>query len=433
MQPAFSYPGLPSSLPTVHLEDLYHTRQLAIQQARYHALAMKASAFPTDPSFHSDTSLHFFSVPGRTELGGNHTDHNHGRVLAASIDADMAAAVRFRPDRVVRLASDGFPVLEMDLADLHPRKEEYGSSAAIIRGIAAWCAARGIMVRGFDAAVHSNVPPGSGLSSSAAFEVLMGAILAESAGAPLDPLTLALAGQYAENVYFGKPCGLMDQIACAIGGIVAIDFGNPSAPAIERLEYDFLHNGYQLALLHTGSSHADLTDCYASIPQEMKAVAAQLGASTLADIDKAIFFSSISALRTSCGDRAILRALHFMHETMRPLQMREALEQGNMARYLSLVTESGSSSWRLLQNVHTCDTREQSIALALALTEQELAGRGACRVHGGGFAGSIQVYLPLDMTEQYIASMERVFGKGCVQTLALRSTGACRVFIADTE
>ncbi|MDH7483997.1 MAG: galactokinase family protein, partial [Spirochaetales bacterium] len=426
MQHTFSYPGLPSSLPVVHLEDLYHTQQLAIQQARYHTLAMKAAAFPTDPSFSRDTSLHFFSVPGRTELGGNHTDHNHGRVLAASIDADMAAAVRFRTDKVVRLASDGFPVLEMDLADLHPRKEECGSSAAIIRGIAAWCAAHGMKVCGFDAAVHSNVPPGSGLSSSAAFEVLIGAILAESANTTLDPLTLALAGQYAEHVYFGKPCGLMDQIACGIGGIVAIDFGNPAAPAIERLEYDFLQTGYHLVLLHTGSSHADLNDCYASIPQEMKAVAACLGTETLAETDWMRFLSSISELRTSCGDRAILRALHFMHETRRPLQMRQALEQGDIGRYLSLVRESGSSSWRLLQNVHTCDSREQSVALALALTEQELAGRGACRVHGGGFAGSIQVYLPLDMTEQYIASMERVFGKGCVQTLALRGTGACR-------
>lgn len=369
------------------------------------------------------TTRWLFSTPGRTELGGNHTDHNNGVVLAGAINLDTIAAVSPSDENAVFLSSEGYESEKVFLDDLSPRPEERGRTAALIRGIAQGFAERGIRVGGFNAWTTSNVLKGSGLSSSAAIEVLIATIFNHLYAADaLDPVQLAIIGQKAENVHFGKPCGLMDQAACASGGIVSIDFADPARPKIRKVAFDFAAHGHALVVVDTGGDHADLTADYAAIPSEMRAVARLMGQSVLSKVKVSEFLRRLPSLREEIGnDRALLRALHFLEETKRAQLLYKALRKGDFPAYLALVRESGRSSAELLQNVF-CDhdSARQGVGLALALSGFFLKGNGASRVHGGGFAGTIQAYVPLTVLKSYTAFMEKVFGKGSVTVLSIR-------------
>ena len=350
----------------------------------------------------------YITSSGRTEICGNHCDHQHGMVIAAAIDCNVLAAVKYRNDLKVRILSKGFPKVEMELDNLDLRAEEYGTTAALVRGIARVYQQNNIKLRGFDAVVISDVPAGSGLSSSAAFEVLIGRILSDNQ----DPVFVAKAGQYAENVYFNKPSGLMDQIACSVGGLVFMDLKNQENPVVERIETDFDSFGYKICLVNTGGSHANLTDHYARIPKDMASVANYFGKEYLRDVDPHDFYNSISKMRESVSDRAILRSMHFFDEEKRVLACKEALANKDFNLFLRIINTSGVSSWRLLQNVTALDPdADQSLALALTLSSKFLNGKGAVRVHGGGFAGTIQAFVPNDMVNEYADRMNEVFGK----------------------
>ena len=371
-----------------------------------------------------------FSTSGRTELGGNHTDHNLGKVLAGSINLDTIAAVHLTADNIVCFVSEGYPAIHADISDLDVHEQLFGTTEAIIRGVAAAMTKRGGIVGGFCANVTSSVFKGSGLSSSAAVEVLIGTVFNSLFnGGRFSTTELAIMGQEAENIHFGKPSGLMDQIACANGGIVGIDFLNPKEPLITPVETDFADYGYNLVITTTGGNHADLTADYASIPSEMRLVARHFGKEYLRDVDETVFISEIGELRKSVGnDRAILRAFHYYEENRRVSEMISALQEKDFARYLSIVTESGDSSFRFLQNIYSPKAfDEQGISLAYAMTESFLKGRGACRVQGGGFAGTIEAYIPCDMTASYFRHMERLFGEGCCTVLAIRNLPTMRV------
>jgi galactokinase len=375
--------------------------------------------------------LRFYSAPGRTELGGNHTDHNRGRVLCAAVDLDIVACVAPVEGSAVRLVSDGYgrPIV-VELSSLDKVPAESGTTAALVRGVAKKLAERGAKLRGFTGRLSSTVLPGSGLSSSAAVEVLLGTIMADLAGIEVPPIEMARIGQFAENEYFDKPCGLMDQTASAVGGVVAIDFADPSSPKVERIDYDFEEKGYALVVVNTGGSHADLTADYAAIPAEMKAVAAFLGASYLREVEPSLFVERGPEIRKACGDRALLRALHFAAENARVLEMKKALEADDLGAYLKLVKKSGRSSWQVLQNVYAPRVpAEQGVTLALALSERLIGKKGAWRVHGGGFAGTIQAYVPKSLSKAYAELMGRYFGPGSVIPIALRRSGALRVRI----
>lgn len=367
--------------------------------------------------------MHLFSTPGRTELGGNHTDHNNGRVLAASVQLDALAAVSPSQSMNVELYSEGYPdPFLVNLNDLSPMDAEEGRTESLIRGIAARFVELGYRIGGFRGYVDSHVMPGSGLSSSAAVEVLIGTIFNHLYNdGTISKIHLAQIGQYAENTFFKKPCGLMDQVACASGGIVAIDFQDPASPQVDRVTYDFANAGYSLMVVDTGGSHADLTAEYAAVPDEMRGLARALGAESCRGVTTEELIQSIRNLRRDVGDRAVLRALHFMEENRRVERQTEALRLHRTDQYLSLVRQSGDSSWRLLQNCYPSGaTREQPVALGLAITEDFLQGHGAFRVHGGGFAGTIQAYVPHEVTEHYIQTMEWIFGEGCVTPLRVR-------------
>jgi galactokinase len=421
-------------------ETLYGKEGVEEARRRYGALLEGMTAMEG-----GDGDVRFFTAAGRTELGGNHTDHNRGKVLAASIQLDQAALAVPRDDGVVFFRSTGFPDVKVRLSgsgggpDLLPKKEEKGTTEALVRGIAAEFTARGTAVGGFSANADSTVLPGSGLSSSAAVEVLLGRIFDNLyGGGKRTALEIAQIGQKAENVYFGKPCGLMDQTACASGGAVAIDFGDAEYPAVTRIRFDPAAVGYAVCVVDTRGSHADLTPDYAAIPREMKAAAAFFGKDTLSELDRETVLSRAAELRGACGDRSLLRALHFFDENRRVDAMTAALKsmdvpEGAAGRsafydYLDLVNESGDSSWELLQNVYPPgDPASQGLGVALALSRdyfRKQGLRGACRVHGGGFAGTIQACMPLDALEAYCRRMEAVFGEGSVTALRIRPLGA---------
>jgi galactokinase len=373
--------------------------------------------------------LHFFSTPGRTEIGGNHTDHNSGLVLAAAINLDSIAIAFKTTDNIITVYSKGYDTpFVVDLDSLEPKKEEAGTTTALLRGISSGFSLKGFKIGGFNAYISSDVLKGSGLSSSASIEVLLGDILNHLYNdGEIDPQTIAMIGQYAENRFFLKPCGLMDQIACAVGGFVAIDFKNPTKPFVKKVEFDFTSYGYKLLVVDTKGDHADLTDEYASIPAEMKAVAKALGGEVCRDHSMDELIKRLSMLRKETGDRAILRAMHFHADNTRVENQVDALLNGDFERFLTLVNDSGNSSWKWLQNCYTVDdSKEQGVALALAVTENfiNLKGQGACRVHGGGFAGTIQVFLPDELQKEYVALMESLFGHGSVTTLIVRSLGS---------
>ena len=394
------------------------------QVARYQALGQRHR-----DTFGQADQVVFISAPGRTEIGGNHTDHNHGKVLAAAINLDTLAAVSRREDQQVNLHSEGYAPLSISLDQLEQRREEEGKTAAILRGVARAMKDWGYAIGGFDAVVTSSVRNGSGLSSSAAFEVMVSAIFETLYNdTPLDFIKQAKLCQYAENVYFGKPSGLLDQMASAAGGLVTVDFGE-AEPQVTPLAYDFSKKGYSLVVVATGGDHADLTPDYAAIPAEMKAVAAYFGKQVLRDVDEAHFMAQLPALFGRVPDRAILRAMHFYQENHRVERQVAALQQDNLSDFFQAIIESGQSSFMYLQNVYAHQT-DQSLSIALALAEQMLKGQGAWRVHGGGFAGTTLNFVPDHLLTQFISTMDGVFGAGSATVLGIRPRGAAE-FILD--
>jgi galactokinase len=394
------------------------------QRERYKALLHKfRSAFP------EQGQAQVFSAPGRTEVGGNHTDHNAGCVLAAAVDLDAVAVAGINREGLVRVRSQGYPTILLRVDELAPVEAEKNTSAALIRGVLARFQQLGFSTGGFDAAVESRVPKGSGLSSSACYEILMGTILNHLYNAGrVDPVLLAQIGQYAENRYFGKPSGLMDQTASAVGGFVTIDFKDASSPLVKKVDFDFSASGCSLVIVDTKGDHAGLTDEYAAVQQEMRAVAHALGGEVLREFSEADVVENVARLRQQTGDRAVLRALHYYRDNRRVGQMVEALEGNDFGRFLRLVNESGRSSWMLLQNNYTTQAvHQQGIPIALAVSEAILGERGAWRVHGGGFAGTIQAFVPVDLLPVYIRRMEAVMGPGSCYPILVRPVGAVRL------
>ena len=373
----------------------------------------------------------YFSAPGRTEIGGNHTDHQRGRVLAAAVNLDTRAAVRVNGTNVIRIQSKGYPMCEIDITELTPVEAEINSTPALIRGVAARFHQMGCQVKGFDAYCESTVLPGSGLSSSAAYEVLIGTIInGLFFDGKVDQPEIAKIGQYAENVFFGKPCGLMDQMASAVGNLVNIDFFDKENPVIRPLNFDFAATGHALCIIDSGADHADLTDEYAAVPGEIKAVAAHFGKEVLTQIDEQDFYARIPELRKTCGDRAIMRCIHFYQENARVPKQVEALEKGDFESFLKLIKESGRSSWMYLQNVIPAGYKaHQDVAVALGLAEHYLAGRGAFRVHGGGFAGTIQAFVPFDILDDFVSGMDAALGQGACHVLSIRPQGGVEAFV----
>ena len=373
----------------------------------------------------------YFSAPGRTEIGGNHTDHQRGRVLAAAVNLDTRAAVRLNGTDTIRILSKGYPMSVVELDQLTPVESEINSTPALIRGVAARFTQLGCKVEGFDAYCESTVLPGSGLSSSAAYEVLIGTIINHLffGGKATQP-EVAMIGQYAENVFFGKPCGLMDQMASAVGNLVTIDFFDKENPVIEPVDFDFASCGHALCIIDSGADHADLTDEYAAVPGEIKAVAAQFGKEVLTQIDEADFYAKLPELRKACGDRAVMRAIHFYQENARVPQQVAALKEGNFEKFLGLIKQSGYSSYMYLQNVIPAGYKEhQDVAVSLALCEHYLAGRGAYRVHGGGFAGTVQAFVPFDILDQFVAGMDAALGQGACHVLSIRPQGGVEAMV----
>lgn len=394
------------------------------EKARYEEIRAGFETF-----FGDSQEARFFSAPGRTEIGGNHTDHNHGRVLAAAINLDVVGMAKPNGLEVIRLKSVEYDrVDEVDITSLAPNQSDYGSRS-LIRGICARCKELGYEIGGFDCFTKTRVLKGSGLSSSAAFEILVVTVVScLFNGGEIDPVTAAMIAQYAENVYFGKPCGLLDQMASSVGGVTAMDFHNPQKPVIEKRELDLAAYGYALCVVDTGGNHADLTDEYAAIPAEMKKAAAFFGKEFLRDVDEKEFYQNIKALRAAAGDRAVLRAMHFFDDDRLAAAEAKALEQGDFEGFLRMVRDSGRSSLMRLQNVFASSApAEQGITLALAVAESLLQGRGACRVHGGGFAGTMQAYVPLDLLDAYREGMEKVFGEGACHVLSVRDVGGVEV------
>lgn len=380
-------------------------------------------------NFGSNRELSLFSAPGRTEIGGNHTDHQRGCVLAASVNLDVIAAVSLNNENTIRLQSEGYPLDIINLDKLEPEMSEYNQAKALIKGVVAKFKELGYDIKGFDAYTSSNVLKGSGLSSSAAFEVLIGNILnGLFANNSVSDIEIAKIGQYAENVYFGKPCGLMDQMASSVGGVVSIDFKDSEKPLIKKVEYDFSKSGYALCIIDSGADHADLTDEYAAIPYEMKKVAQVFGKDVLREVDEKLFMENIAKVREKCGDRAILRAMHFYADNNRAILEAEALKKGDFKKFLGIVTESGKSSYMYLQNVSVCgSSTHQAVGLVLALCDKFLENKGAYRVHGGGFAGTVQAFVPLNMVTEFKTKIEKAIGKDCCHILSIRPVGGIRI------
>ena len=367
----------------------------------------------------------FVSAPGRTEVIGNHTDHNRGRVLAAAVDLDTVAAVALRSDMKVELYSDGYsrPFM-VDLSSLAPVASEKETTLSLIRGVASRLKELGYAIGGFSACVTSTVLKGSGLSSSAAFEVMLVAIFdALYNGWKVPPALNAEISQYAENAYFGKPCGLMDQMASSCGGLVTIDFG-PEKAVVETIAYDFGAKGYDLVVVAVGGEHGNLTADYAAIPAEMKAVAKLMGREVLCGITGDELMAALPKLKNNVPDRAILRAFHFADENVRVEKAVNALKNDDLDGFFNAVIESGESSWKLLQNLYVAKSDNQEMCLALEMSRRMLAGKGAWRIHGGGFAGTILAFVPKTLTAEYRACMDGVFGDGAARVLAIRPDGA---------
>ena len=406
------------------LERNYKKEDIEAQKSRYIRIA---SSF--EELFGSDREVGVFSAPGRTEVCGNHTDHNHGKVLAASVNLDAVAVAGINGENIVRVKSEGYKMDVVDLNDLGVMPAERGKSAALVRGVCAGFKNRGYKIGGFDAATASDVLSGSGLSSSAAFEVLLGTMLNHLYnGGKISSVEIAQIAQFAENEYFGKPCGLMDQMACSVGGFVEIDFKDPAAPVIEKLDFDFGSCKHALCIVDTGGDHSDLTDEYAAVRSEMEDVASKFGKSVLREVDREEFEKNIAVVRDSAGDRAVLRAMHFYNENDRVEKQAEALKKGDFEAFKALVIESGFSSYMYNQNVFTCKApSNQPVSLALSICQQVLSGKGAWRVHGGGFAGTIQAFVPEELLGEFKSKICAVFGEKSCYVLNIRPEGGIQV------
>mgnify|MGYP000021395576 FL=1 len=378
-----------------------------------------------EKTFGSHAEAGLYSAPGRTEIGGNHTDHQHGRVLAGSVNIDMIAAAAPNDKNQLRVQSEGYDLCVIDLNDLEARKEEENTTASLLRGECAAFTQRGAKLAGLDVYISSNVPKGSGVSSSAAFEVLIGVILNDCfMTEKVSPIAIAQIGQWAENVYFGKPCGLMDQMASSVGNIITIDFASPAKPVVEPVAVDFSKAGLALCILDSGADHADLTDEYAAIPAECRAVAAVCGGEVLRDVPFETFLAKLPECRRQCGDRAVLRAFHVYADNDRVAKQVAALHDGDFGTFLSLVNESGCSSWEYLQNVIPAGYKEhQEVGVTIAAAKHLLGDKGAVRVHGGGFAGTVQAFVPVEMLDEFKAGMETILGEGRCHVLSIRPEG----------
>jgi galactokinase len=407
--------------------ELYGTDEVILkeQSVRYANLMNDfKNTFGTD-------DLQLFSSPGRTEIGGNHTDHNYGRVLAGAVNLDNIAAAAKNGTNTIRIKSAGYPEFQVELADFQPKEAEFYTSTSLVKGIAAKMKANGYNVGGFDACIEGRVPKGSGLSSSASFEVLIGAIINELFNdGKMSKVENAIIGQWAENNYFGKPCGLMDQTACSVGGLITIDFKDPANPIVKEVDFDFVSTGFSLVITDVGGGHDDAASQaeYASLPTEMKSVAAVLGAKVLREVTLEQIVENIPAIREKTGDRAILRAYHFQGDNQRVVDQVAALERNDFQAFLKMVVESGYSSYMYNQNIFDVVHKdEQVVSLALALSEMVLKGTGAWRVHGGGFGGTIQAFVPQNKLDEYVKTLEHVYGKGSCHKLFIRAKGAVKL------
>ena len=401
---------------------------LAAQRERYSTLVDRFAE-----EYGADREVRLYSAPGRTEIGGNHTDHNNGVVMAAAVNLDVVAVVSPNEDNVVRVKSYGFDKIDdVDLSILTPQKREMEHSAGLIRGVAAGFVEAGGKVGGFDAYTTSDVLRGSGLSSSAAFEVCMGAIFRgeynDNDMEKFSQVKIAQIGQYAENVFFGKPCGLMDQTACAVGSAITIDFKDPANPVVGTAKFDLATHNFALCISDTKGSHADLTDDYAAIRREMESVAEQFGKPVLREVDEQEFLKAIPSLRRKVGDRAVVRAIHFYNDCRRAADLCAAIRDDRFEEFLQLVIEGGHSSFEFNQNAYSIkNPQEQGVPLALAISQKVLKGRGAWRLQGGGFAGTIQAFVPMDLLEEYRAAIDALFGEGSCHVLSVRNYGAVPV------
>ena len=401
---------------------------LAAQRERYSTLVDRFAE-----EYGADREVRLYSAPGRTEIGGNHTDHNNGVVMAAAVNLDVVAVVSPNEDNVVRVKSYGFDKIDdVDLSILTPQKREMEHSAGLIRGVAAGFVEAGGKVGGFDAYTTSDVLRGSGLSSSAAFEVCMGAIFRgeynDNDMEKFSQVKIAQIGQYAENVFFGKPCGLMDQTACAVGSAITIDFKDPANPVVGTAKFDLATHNFALCISDTKGSHADLTDDYAAIRREMESVAEQFGKPVLREVDEQEFLKAIPSLRSKVGDRAVVRAIHFYNDCRRAADLCAAIRDDRFEEFLQLVIEGGHSSFEFNQNAYSLkNPQEQGVPLALAISQKVLKGRGAWRLQGGGFAGTIQAFVPVDLLEEYRAAIDALFGEGSCHVLSVRNYGAVPV------
>ncbi len=399
---------------------LYGQQNIAKQRERYSGAVREFVALYGD----SD-NIRLFSAPGRTEIGGNHTDHNHGCVVAASVNLDVIAVAAPQEGTLVHVKSEGFPEDMVDISYLVKDVDEINRSASLIRGVAAGFEGEGLRIGGFNAYTTSNVLKGSGLSSSAAFEVLLGTILSHLYnGGSVSPVKIAQIAQFAENMFFGKPSGLMDQMASSVGGIITIDFKDTKKPVIQEIDYDFAKSGCTLCIVDVGGDHADLTHEYAAIPAEMRQVAELLGCEYLRETTLEQLLARLPEIREKAGDRAALRAMHFLKENDRVDGMVKALNHKDFQAFCNYVNQSGESSYQYLQNVYCAsNVREQPMSVALCLADHLLRGRGAWRVHGGGFGGTIQCFVPAEMTENFQQTMESVFGQGSCHILSIRQAG----------
>ena len=407
------------------LKRVYVTQsEIELQYDRFCALADDF-----DEVFSSASQMRMFSAPGRTEVGGNHTDHNHGRVLAAGINLDAIALAAKNDENIVRIKSKGYAMDVVDIADLSFHPEEEGHSPALVRGVVNGFLNYGYNIGGFDAVTASKVLSGSGLSSSAAYEVLVGTMLNYLYNdGKVDAVTIAKIAQYAENEYFGKPCGLMDQMASSVGSFITIDFADPKQPIIEKVDFDFASCGHSLCIVDTKGSHSNLTDEYAAIRIEMESVARHFGKKVLREVDEAEFKKNIPALRSELGDRAVLRAIHFFNDNARVLKEVDALKNNDFEKFKACVIESGESSYKYNQNVFAPKQADiQPVSVALAVSEEILKGKGAWRVHGGGFAGTIQAFVPNDLLDVYKTEIEAIFGEGSCYVLSIRPVGGVEI------
>ena len=407
------------------LADLYYddVEMIKYQKERY------VNALDKYIELFGEENVDIYSAPGRTEVGGNHTDHQHGMVLAASVNLDAIAIVGNNDKNTIELFSEGYSPLSISLDNIAVNEAEFGTTSALIKGVIAGMNDHGYKTGPFKAYVTSDVLNGAGLSSSAACEAIIGTILSGLYNdMKVSPIDIAIIGQYAENVFFGKPCGLMDQMACSVGGFVHIDFKDPTNPIVEKVDFDIADKGYSLCIVDTKGSHADLTDDYSAIPKEMKEVAALFGKEFLNDIPAEEFFSKLPEIFRKVGDRNILRAMHFFKDNERVQKEVDALKADDFDTFLSLIKESGDSSYKRLQNIYSNhDFQNQPVSIGIAISENVLGNNGVCRVHGGGFAGTIQAFVKTDFVPEYKKATESIFGEGACHVLKIRKYGGVKV------